>query len=205
MRRSSLLTSAALAGALGLGCSEQADVTAPPHAAPTGSPTASADLARATVSRFTDFVGDFVVDEEQQLSAIIGRSYETVVSVCTTGQDNPDTGLVQVVQRPDGSINVLVRAEDVNIVVWNTVLPPDNCGLFLSTTPFATGTGHYIQRLRVPTENGGFNIFGRFVGTVTSLETGQQYHFLWTGHIVVTPIGQVHFSGGAIKLTPIGG
>jgi hypothetical protein len=32
----------------------------------------------------------------------------TVVSVCTTGEDAPDTGLVQVVERPNGGVNVLV-------------------------------------------------------------------------------------------------
>jgi hypothetical protein len=43
------------------------------------------------------------------------------------------------------------------------------------------------------------------VGTVTSVETGQQYHFLFTGHILVTATGQAHFSGVDINLTPIGG
>ena len=51
---------------------------------------------------------------------------------------------------------------------------------------------------------GRFNLTARYVGTVTSLETGQRYHFAFTGHIVVTPSGQVHFSGGDIKLTAIG-
>jgi hypothetical protein len=194
MTRTCSISTALLAGLLALGCNERPDVAGPAVPQPAH-----------TVSRFTDFVGDFVIDEEQQLSALVGRSYETLVSVCTTGEDDPDTGLVQVVERPDGSINILTRATDVNVVLWTTVLPPDDCGLFLTTAPFATGTVRFISRVQERTEDGSFNLIGTYVGTVTSLETGQRYHFLFTAHIRVTPSGQVHFSGGDIKLRPIGG
>ena len=53
--------------------------------------------------------------------------------------------------------------------------------------------------------NGAFNLRARYVGTVTNSETEQKYHFLFTGHIVVTPTGEAHFSEGDIELKPIGG
>jgi hypothetical protein len=206
MRRS-FLSTAVLAGALVLGCSEQADVAALNPNGSESTPITRANASANAVSRFTDFVGDFLIDETRQLSAMIGRSYETLVSVCTGGEDAPDTGLIQVVERPNGGVNVLVRAAEVNILVWDVVLPPDDCDLFLANPPFATGTSRLSVRVTDPGPdgNGASNFSVRHVGTVTSGDTGQRYHFLFTGHIVVTVSGQVHFFGGDIKLTPIGG
>jgi hypothetical protein len=195
-----------LVGVLTLACSERAEIVAPPNT-PTNTQMISSSASAGVISRFADVVGDFLIDENRQLSAMIGRSYETVVSVCTTGIDDPDTGLVQVVERPNGGFNVLVRAKEVNILVWDQVLPPDNCDLFLANPPFAAGTGRMSLRALDPgtSGNGASNFGVRYVGTVTNAATGQRYHFLFTGHILVTASGQVHFSGGEIKLKPIGG
>jgi len=204
MHRSLLAGIGALFAALGLGCGDKTELAESPDAVPVGSPDASHQFARASVARFDDFVGDFIVDEERQLSVLLGRSYQTLVSVCTTGEDNPDTGRIQIVQK-DSSIHVLTRARDINIVVWSQILPPDDCGLFLSTTPLATGTVHYVQQVSARAETGQFRLKVRFEGTAVGMETSQRYRVGFTALIQVTPTGQVHFSGGDIRLTPIGG
>ena len=88
------------------------------------------------------------------------------------------------VTRPDGSMKVTFKREDVQVIVWDVADDPCN----LLGTPHLTGTARFIAPDSDVdlTGHGADGTGSALVGTVTD-ESGQEWHLLVTTHATVEP------------------
>jgi hypothetical protein len=203
--RSFLLSTAALGGALALGCGDQPGVTDPdPNAAPS---------FNAEISRFEQpLIVFFGLGGPDPIAAHLGVSLEDFPAFCD-GAEPEAVADAMIVTHPTSqggtSEHVLITAKDLNALVWQVdVGEPgvDICKL----QPLAVGTVHLTlndnEGQFFETAPGGNAFFIRFVGTVTNPETGQRYHLEGAIQVVVLPDGTFTFPPVPfLSLTPIGG
>jgi hypothetical protein len=170
MRRSFLLSTAALAGALALGCADQQH------------PMASADVAPtpSLVERTTEHFG--LGFDTEQYTVVTGATAENWEAFCATGAENWDAFNILTVTRPDGSQKQTWQANDVHVLIWN--LPADVC----AESPDYTGTARLVNTdSDVDLSGHGADATGFTTrGTVTD-GSGQQYHFLLVARFTVAP------------------
>ncbi len=204
MRRSFLLSTVALAGALALGCGDQPDVTDPaPNAAPSFG---------ATISRFEQPLIVFFGQAEPPIAAHLGVSLEDFPAFCA-GAEPESVADAMIVTHPTQqggtSEHVYITAKDLNALVWQVDVGEPGVDL-CQLQPLAVGTVHLTindnEGQFFETAPGGNAFFIRFVGTVTNPETGQRYHLEGAIQIVVLPDGTFTFPPVPfLSLTPIGG
>ena len=194
-----IASTAALASALALGCGEQQSPMAPADQ--------PAPSVRATVERITDVFpfGVFGFSDGTR-TLIFGAPFEDLVSFCPDPVPTTDLFELLIVTRPDGSLKITGRGEEVNVVVFDAFIPDAGCDVLLGA-PRYTG----IVRV-VVTDNDVFVSGNRanasqitVTGTVTD-ESGQEYHLTSFSHQVLAPgTGSVRNANVKIQLTPIGG
>jgi hypothetical protein len=204
MRRSFLLSTVTLAGALALGCGDQPGVTDPDR-----------DFAPsfgAEISRFVQPLIVFFGQADPPLAVHLGVSLEDFPAFCAGAEPEAVADAMIVThptQQGGTSEHVLITAKDINALVWQVdVGEPgvDICQL----QPLAVGTVHITlndnEGQFFETAPGANAFFIHFVGTVTNPETGQRYHLQGKIQIVVLPDGTFKFLPVPfLSLTPIGG
>jgi hypothetical protein len=201
MRHPLLIPTAALAGALALGCGEQQ--------APT-SPTADRPAPSLRVERGTVELG-FAFDDGRQIF-FLGLTFEDLVGIFCTGAPVAADEVNQLlVTRPDGSTKLQLKG-NVNVVVVDLVAFTESFCQDPSAVPTYTGTASLVVN------DNDFDLSGpgadaaqmHLVGTVTD-QTGQRYHLVGINQSIVAPEftspEDFVFRHGniKIKLTPIGG
>jgi hypothetical protein len=188
MRYSLLLSVAALASALALGCTDRPVPTGPAGSLPASLPTnRSPDGWGALVSRAPDDFSALIIDEERGLTALLGSTPEEIAPACLSGME-PESTLTQLVIRPDSSVKAVAKGRELGVTVW-AALSGDLCGELVGVTPLASGTARVIY-----VDNDAFlsferaNAFSvRAHGTVTSLATGEEFRLLVRFHAVWFP------------------
>ena len=203
MHRSLLLSTAALAGALGLGCGDHPGVTDPDRDA---APSFAAEISRFETPLVITFG-----QEAPPIAAVVGVSLEDFPAVCA-GAEPEAVAQAMIVTHPTqqgGTSEVrLTRGTDISALVWPVDIGQvDVCDLavqpFVGTVnvTIVDNEGNFFE-----TAPGGNAFLIRFVGTVTDQETGQRYHLQGAIHIVVLPDGTFTFQPVPfLSLTPIGG
>jgi hypothetical protein len=211
MRHALLPSIAVLAGALGIGCSDQSGVTS---ADPGGIDPYDGTLSNATeIQRFEDFLVIFHGQADPPLFAAVGVGLEEFPAVCAGAAPPQELADYLVITHPSKqggtSAHVQVKDKELSALVWRVdVGEPgvDICQL----EPLAVGT----VKVTVNDNEGEFfetapgaNAFViRFVGIVTDQETGQRYHLQGAVQIVVLPDGTFTFLPVPfLSLRPIGG
>jgi hypothetical protein len=176
MPRPSLLSTAALASALALGCGDQQ------------SPVAPADQPlSASVDHVTDVFpfGVFGFSDGSR-TLIFGAPFEDLVTFCPDPVPTTDLFELVIVTRPDGSLKINARGEQVNVVVFDASIP-GGCDLLL-------GAPHYTGTVRVHYTDNDVFVSGnranasqiKVTGTVTD-ESGQAFHLNAHSHQVLAP------------------
>jgi hypothetical protein len=194
MLRSLLIPTAVLTSALALGCAEQQPPTAPAVGS-TASPTfaRTAGSSGAVVVRDAVPFGFFIVDEDPELTTLIGLTAADLAQWCVSGT-LPELVDVLAVERPTGAVKVLFKDEDIRVTVW-PVSTFDLCGVLTVTSPLAEGTAHFVNR------DNGRNTFGISAqGTVANVETGEQLKYLAILRAIISPSGELRFPVADIKL-----
>ncbi len=107
------------------------DVTSP---APTAQPLSQ---SAAIVNRFTGDFFDFIIDESQDLAAIIGLAPEDFAAACAGEVVPLDQVRIVEVIRPDGSIKITIHGTP-RVTVYSAPGISDICEL-AEETPLATG------------------------------------------------------------------
>jgi hypothetical protein len=167
-----LLRTVAFTSALGLGCTDQQEPTAP-----AADPTAPSFSVDRSVQHFG------LGFDTEQYTVITGATDENWASFCSTGVENWDAFTILTVTRPDGSQKVVWGGDPVHVLVWN--LPADVC----AESPDYTGTARtIITDSDVDLSGRGADATGfTTTGTVTD-GTGQQYHLLMVARGTVPPV-----------------
>jgi hypothetical protein len=169
--RHCLQATAALAGALVLGCADQQSPT----------PAAEAPVPSLSVDRGTaNFAFGFGNDERL---VIIGTTLDNWLAFCTAGDVGDfEEWQVFTVTRPDGSFKQTLKGDDLHVLVWD--LPADPC----ADTPVYTGTARALATdSDVDLTSHGADASGhRVTGRVTDA-SGQVYHLMATFLLTVAP------------------
>jgi hypothetical protein len=208
MRHSLLLPTAVLAGALGIGCSDQSGVTNPD---PGGINPYDGTLSNATeILRFEAPVIIFQGQSDPPIAAVIGVGLEEFPDVCADAepQDLADWLIVTHPSKQGGtSAHVQVKDNELSALVWPVDVGTgvDLCDLqpFVGTVNFTfnDNEGEFFE-----TAPGANAFFQRFVGTVTDQETGQRYHLAGAVQIVILQDGtEKVLPVPFLSLRPIGG
>jgi hypothetical protein len=183
MRRSFLLGTAALAGALALGCGEPQSPTPTASSPPSpASPTfvrSGNSSGGAVISRGTLATAFLITDEARGLTTTIGLTFEDLALLCVGGETLPEIAAL-FVEKPTGAVKLLLKDQALPVLVWQFV-SDDVCGVLATNEPYAEGTA----RLRLtdndvsdfPVGPGGNSSFLRAHGTVTVVETGEELHY----------------------------
>jgi hypothetical protein len=188
MRSSFHLSSAAVIGALALGCGDHPSPTTPTDDSPSVS-TAPGDAHAASVERTTLDIGFPIFDEERGLTAVFGNTFAELAVICAAGTA-PSGMPVLIVTRPTGAVKLLLKNPEAEVVVWQLV-SGDLCGVLATTEPYAEGT----VRLRLndneasdfPIGPGGNAVSIHAKGTVTVVETGEELDFRAFEHYTLPP------------------
>jgi hypothetical protein len=198
MRHALLLPAAVLAGALGIGCSDQSGVTNPD---PGGINRYDGTLSDATeILRFEAPVVYFQGQDDPPLAAIIGVSFEEFPDFCAGAepQEVADWLIVTHPSKQGGtSAHVQVKDNELPVLVWPVDVGTgvDLCDLqpFVGTVHFTynDNEGEFFE-----TAPGANAFFQKFVGTVTDQATGQRYH-------VAGQIQTIIFQDGTVKTLPV--
>jgi hypothetical protein len=211
MRHSILLSTAVLAGSLGIGCGDQSGVTNPD---PGGVNPSDGTLSYKTeIQRFEDFLVIFHGQADPPLFAAIGVGLEEFPAVCAGTAPPEELADYLIITHPSKqggtSAHVQIKDKELSALVWQVdVGEPgvDICQL----EPLAVGTvnvtvndneGEFFE-----TAPGANAFLLRFVGIVTDQETGQRYHLQGAVQIVVLPDGT--FTSRPVpflSLRPVGG
>jgi hypothetical protein len=195
MRRSLLLPTAALAGALTLGCADQQAPTAPSDP-PTPSLRAERVLALAPV-----FLGG---DPSNPLAVQAG--YETGLiadDICPDNGEHVDPRAQgQGIFTPVGGLIANVSAHDMSLVVYEFGggIVTDICQL-VGATVLGTGSANYSFEL-VFTGQGTFVIHITLQGVI-DLVSGGQARVNATARVTILPDGTLLFDEERVRLTPL--
>jgi hypothetical protein len=136
MRRSLLLSTAALAGALGLGCDDRPGINDPSTGA---APSFGAEITRTEQP--------FIFDQANgEILALFGVSFEELPAFCAGAdpQELADAMIVSHPTRDGGTVeHVLIKGTELSATVWVADLGPggDFCDL-QGVQPLAVGTVH---------------------------------------------------------------
>jgi hypothetical protein len=211
MHRSLLLSipTAAIAGALALGCSDQSGVT---NTDPAVISSYDGTLSKATeIQRFEDFLIISQAQADPPLVALVGVGLEELPDFCAGAapQELSDFLIITHPSKQGGtSAEVHIKNNELSALVWQVDVGTgaDICQL----EPFAVGTvnvmlndneGEFFE-----TAPGANAFFYQFVGTVTDQESGQRYHLQGRFQILVSPDNTFKFLPVPyLNLRPIGG
>ena len=179
MRHSLFLPAATLASAFILGCSEQPGSSEPANDPGLSFRTAqNPDGPGAHVFRFNELFFWVIVDVERGLTTVLGATPEEHIAACQSGLVPEEASWKDVV-RPDGTIKRTVRGGEMGATVWQAA-SGDICGELAAVPIYAGGTARvrYVDNDAEGSQTRG-NAFGRRAhGTVTTLDTGEEFDFL---------------------------
>jgi hypothetical protein len=192
MRHSVLLRAATLASALSLGCGEQPEPSEPVSVPNPSFPTArNPDGPGARVFRFNELFFWVIVDSDRGLTTVLGATPEEHIAACRSGLIPEEASWKDVV-RPDGTIKRQVRDGEMGVTVWQAA-SGDICGELAAVPIYAGGTARvrYVDNDGEGSLNRG-NAFGvRAHGTVTTLDSGEEFDFLAKYQAVLFRTGEV--------------
>jgi hypothetical protein len=195
MRRSLLLSTAALAGALTLGCADQQSPTAPGDP-PTPSLRAERVLALAPV-----FLGG---DPRNPLAVQAGYEAGLIADdICPDNGEHVDPRAQgQGIFTPVGGLIANVSAHDMSLVVYEFGggIVTDICQL-VGATVLGTGSANYSFEL-VFTGQGTFVIHITLQGAI-DLVSGGQARVNATARVTILPDGTLLFDEERVRLTPL--
>lgn len=196
MRRSFLLSKAALACALALGCADQSGVT---NTDPAVISSYDGTLSNATeIQRFEDFLIISQAQADPPLVALVGVGLEEFPDFCA-GAAPQELSNFLIITHPSKqggtSAHVQVKNHELSALVWQVDVGTgaDICQL----EPLAVGTvkvmlndneGEFFE-----TAPGANAFFYQFVGTVTDQESGQRYHLQGRFQVLISPDGTSKF------------
>jgi hypothetical protein len=203
MRRSLLLSTAALAGSLGLGCDD--------HPGVTDSALGPTPSFKATIQRFEAPWPTVFVDFASGLTLVAGATPEELPALCAA------QGFTEVVdfllvthpsQHGDTVIHARIKDQNQNVIVWQAAAE-DICEelVFAGVEPLS-GTARltFTDNDFAGTSSHADSFGQRIEGTVTNPTTGQRYHLTSAFRVVVLPDGTPKFPiPNFVRLTPIGG
>jgi hypothetical protein len=201
-----------LAGALGIGCSDQSGVTNPD---PGGINPYDGTLSSATeILRFEQPLLIFFGQAAPPIAALLGVTAEEFPAFCADILEPQLVANTMIVTHPtkQGGISehILTKATELSALVW-----PVDVGAGGSPCDFPD-VEPFVGTVNVTLNDNEGNFFEtapganafliRFVGTVTDQETGQRYHLQGALQIVVLPDGTFTFPPVPfLSLRPIGG
>jgi hypothetical protein len=213
MHRALLLPTAALAGALALGCADQptpsepAELSQPSFRTEQNPEGPGALVLRGQQGAFLTFS-----DPDPGLTAIIGWTFAELEQFCATGEF-PFRLEELIVLRPHGTEELpdqkdLLHGARLPLLVWEATIPfidpiAELCGELLPL-PHLTGTGNITvtDNDRFTTGNRGNAGHQTIHGQVTS-ETGERFNFSSQFHAVLTKSGKFDLTFD-LQLKPIG-
>ncbi len=179
MRYSLLLRAVTLASALILGCGEQPPPSEPdPRPQPSFRTEQNPDGPGALIFRFNELFFWVIVDSDRGLTTVLGATPEEHLAACESGIPPEEASWKDVV-RPDGTIKRQVRGGEMGVTVWQAA-SGDICGELAAVPIYAGGTARvrYVDNDGEGSLTRG-NAFGvRAHGTVTTLDTGEEFDFL---------------------------
>jgi hypothetical protein len=201
MYRSLLLPTAMLTGTLVLGCGEQPTPSEPANAPqPSLRTEQTSETSRARVFRFNDLFFWVIVDFERGLTTVLGATPEEHIAACQSGLI-PEEASIQDVLRPNGSVKTLVKGEEMGVTVWPAA-SFDICGELMAV-PFLAGGSARVMYVDSDvffsqTRADAFGV--RAHGSVTTLATGEELHFLARYQATVLRSGEVKHETSEIIL-----
>jgi hypothetical protein len=193
MRRFLRLLTAALAGALTLGCGDSPRMTGP------ADPTAPSPR----VERF-GHLDAFVFggDPTNPLALQIGFDAGVTVEDICTGSPGLPNGLGQLILTPPGGALLHGSGQDVNLVVYEFGGGPvtDPCQV-VGAPVVGSGTGNFTYNILTLSN-------GAFVAHITAhgiidLTSGGQARVLGTARVLILPDGTLKFDVEQVRLTPL--
>jgi hypothetical protein len=201
MRHSVSLQAVTLASALILGCGEQPDPSEPGNVAGPSFPAVrNPEGPGARVFRFNELFFWVIVDSDRGLTTVLGATPEEHIAACQSGLIPEEASWTDVV-RPDGTIKRQVRGGEMGVTVWQAA-SGDICGELAVVPIYAGGTARvrYVDNDAEGSLTRG-NAFGvRAHGTVTTLDTGEEFDFMAKFQAVLFRTGEVRENSTDIVL-----
>jgi hypothetical protein len=195
MRRSLLLPTAALMGALTLGCADQQSPTAP-----TDPPTPSLRAERVPVLQPV-FLGG---DPSNPLAVQAGYEAGLIADdICPDNGEHVDPNAAgQGIFTPPGGFVFNVTARDVSLVVYEfgDGIVTNICQL-VGATVLGTGSGNYSSEGALTGQ--GAIVFHVTLQGVIDLVSGGQARVNATARVTILPDGTLLFDEERVRLTPL--
>jgi hypothetical protein len=196
MRRSLLLPTAALAGALTLGCADQQS--------PTG--LVAGPLAPSLRAERVPVISPVLLGGDPTNPLAVQAGYEagfTAEDICPdTGEHADPNAQGQAIFTPPGGVHVSVSARDVSLVVYEfgEGIVTDICQL-VEAPVLGTGSGKYSAQVTV--SGPGAIVLHFTVQGIIDLVSGGQARLLATAQVTILPDGTLLFDEERVRLTPI--
>jgi hypothetical protein len=203
MHRSLLLSTAALAGALGLGCDDHPSVTEPA--------SSTAPSFKAAIDRFEAPWPTVFVDFNSGLTLVAGATPDELPGLCVDQDFTEVADFLLVIhpsQHGDTVIHARIKDQNQSVIVWQATAE-NICEelVFAGVEPLAgTARMMFTDNDFAGTSSHTDSFGQRIEGTVTNPATGQRYHLESAYRVVVLPDGTVKVPiDNFVRLTPIGG
>jgi hypothetical protein len=197
MRRSFLLSTAALAGALALGCADQQSPMAP-----AADPSSPSVVERLPAFAALQMGGDPSNPLALQAGYLPGVTAE---DICADPSARVDTEAQkgQDVFTPSGGLHEHVSGRDVHLVLYQFGGGPVTTQCQLVGAPvLGTGTGNFTWNVNVGGPGGPVVIHLTIHGTI-DLVGGGQARVLGTARVLILPDGTLFFDEERVRLTPL--
>lgn len=195
MRPSLLLPTAALAGALTLGCADQQSPTAP-----------SDPFAPSLRAERVPVFSPVLLGGDPSNPLAVQAGYEaglTAEDICPdTGEHVDPNSQGQAIFTPPGGLTISVSARDVSLVVYQfgEGIVTDICQL-VEAPVLGTGPGRYSTQLVV--SGPGATILHISVQGIIDLVSGGRARVLATAQVTIRPDGTLLFDEERVRLTPL--
>lgn len=196
MRRSHLLPTAALAGALTLGCADQQSPT----------DLATDPLTPSLRAERVPVFSPVLLGGDPSNPLAVQAGYEArfaAQDICPdTGEHVDPNSQGQAIFTPAGGVHVSVSARDVHLVVYEfgEGIVTDICQL-VGAPVLGTGSGKYSTQLNV--SGPGAIVLHITVQGIIDLVSGGQARVLATAQVTILPDGTLLFDEERVKLTPL--
>jgi hypothetical protein len=198
MRRSLLIPTAVLAGALVVGCDDQQP------------PTASSDPPTPSLGaeRIRPVFGVVLMGADPSTSLVLQTGWEagiTAEDLCAdfTGAIEETGQKGQIVFTPPGGVHIQTSGRDANIVVYQYGggIVTDICTQLVGAPIVGTGTGHFT--FLIQDAGPGATVFHVNVRGTIDLATGGQARVFGVARVTILPDGTQLFDEERIRLTPL--
>jgi hypothetical protein len=196
MRRALLLPTAALAGAMTLGCADQQS--------PSGLVTDP--LAPSLQAERVPVFSPVLLGGDPGNPLAVQAGYEAGLSaqdICPdTGEQVDPNSRGQAIFTPPGGLHINVSARDVSLVVYDfgDGIVTDICQL-VGAPVLGTGVGKYSTQLNV--SGPGATVLHITVQGIIDLMSGGQARVLATAQVTILPDGTLLLDEERVRLTPL--